>query len=132
MLGVLAVSVDATALACEVACAIPQLGEAAPHERGASLGQHGEHGEHMMHETSASPEAHGEALHQGAMQQCVTVNEVSLQAGAGRIGVGPLVLFAATPQVELLPSLVIPSEATVAGSPPARNGPSQNSSVLRI
>jgi hypothetical protein len=139
VVGVIAVGADAQALACEFVCASPQAG-ALSHEHGAKLGHHAtplHHEGHSEHsQPAAAPHNHGgqAAPETGQLQQCVTVNDVSLQAGASRsdIDIVPLVTIAISNQFGLGSIINRSSVVAVAGSPPARNGPLQTSSVLRI
>ena len=138
VVGVIAVATDAQALACEFVCGSPQAG-AVSHEHGAKLGHHGtplHHEGHSGHPQpgAAAPHHHGgqAAPETGQVQQCVTVNDVSLQAGASRNAIAPVVTIATSNQFGLASIIDRSSVVSVAGSPPARNGPLQTSSILRI
>lgn len=138
VVGVIALATDAQALACEFVCGSPKAGAVA-HEQGAKLEHHATLLHHEGH--SGHPQPGAAAIHHhggqgapetGQVQQCVTVNDVSLQTGAGRSDIAPLVAVAVADQFCLASTLDRSSIVAVAGSPPARNGPLQASSILRI
>jgi hypothetical protein len=138
VVGVIAVATDAQALACEFVCGSPQAGGVSD-EQGAKLEHHATLLHHEGHSGqpqpgAAAPHHHGgqTAPESGQVQQCVTVNDVSLQTGASRSDIAPLLAVAVADQFCLASALERSSIVAVAGSPPARNGPLQSSSILRI
>ncbi len=138
VVGVIAVATDAQVLACEWVCARPQVGVRL-HQDGQRLGHHASslhhewHSEHRQPGATALHNHYGQAAPEsGQVQQCVTVNDVWLQSGASRNAIAPLVAIDFANQFGLVSEIERSSLVAVAGSPPARNGPLQSSSILRI
>jgi hypothetical protein len=66
------------------------------------------------------------------LEQCVTVDDVTLRATMTREVAQPFVVIGQSAESTLAPVTYLGVSTAVAGSPPARNGPLQASSILRI
>jgi hypothetical protein len=134
VVGVTALATDAQSLACEFLCARTQAGAAAPHNHSATASNvHATHSEQMGHagEMHRHASQDAEPSSQG-LEQCVTVDDVTLRATMTREVAQPFVVIGQSAESTLAPVTYLGVSTAVAGSPPARNGPLQASSILRI
>jgi hypothetical protein len=136
VVGVIAVATDAQALACEFVCARPEPGATTPHQHG-SIGampskEQGSHAEHMGHAADMHHAAQDAATSPQGLERCVTVNDVTLRATMTRDIAHPLIVVGQTAEIAVARINDRSDSAAIAGSPPARNGPLQSSSILRI
>jgi hypothetical protein len=138
LVGVIAVATDAQALVCEFVCTTQRSGTTASHTHSAfenpqpSAAAPHKHEGHMghadMHHASQSPEPSSP----GQLEQCVTVDDVTLRATMIRDVVHPPGVTGHATGITAARTVDSPVYAAITGSPPARNGPLQLSSILRI